>query len=73
MFLKGTFASPLLKHRREGGEKKRQLHRQLQSFLGYTQTQLAAMRQAIGKIPVKMNKQIRRNPSQSNKTYLVCL
>ena len=39
MILKETFASPLLKHRREGGEKKRQLHRQLQSFLRYTQTQ----------------------------------
>ena len=39
MLLKGTFASPLLKLRREGGEKKRQVHRQLQSFLRYTQTQ----------------------------------
>ena len=39
MLLKGTFASPLLKLRREGEEKKRQLHRQLQSFLRYTQTQ----------------------------------
>lgn len=32
-----TFASPLLKHLREG--RKKQLHRQLQSFLHYTQTQ----------------------------------
>ena len=41
MLLKGTFASPLLKHRREGGEEKRQLHKQLPRFLRYTQTQKA--------------------------------
>ena len=41
MLLKGTFAGEKRRRRkrREGGGKKRQPHRQLQSFLRYTQTQ----------------------------------
>ena len=43
----------------------------VQQNMIHSQTKLAAI--AIDKIRVKMNKQIRKNPSQSNKTYLICL